>query len=52
MPIWLRNATFKFIQDSINQENEAQNKAYNQASNRGSTNTNLDWANPDKSKLK
>ena len=50
MPIWLRNITFKFIQDSIKQENDAQNKAY--SGNKGNTNTTLDWANPDKSKFK
>ncbi len=50
MPLWLRNITFKFIQDSINQRNEAERKAYE--GSEGNTNTNLDWANPDRSKLK
>jgi hypothetical protein len=49
MPIWLRNITYKFIQDSINQENEANSKA---AGKSNSSNTNLDWVNPDRSKLK
>ena len=31
MPIWLRNITFKFIQDSINHENESIHKAYNKS---------------------
>ena len=48
MPIWLRNITYKFIQDSISQENEAQNKALKKG---GGSTTNLDWANPDKSKI-
>ena len=53
MPIWLRNTTFKFIQDSINQQNEAEKKAYESSNGGQSTvNTNFDWANPDKSKLK
>ena len=50
MPLWLRNITFKFIQDSINQRNEAEKKAYE--GSKGNNNTNLDWANPDRSKLK
>jgi hypothetical protein len=49
MPIWLRNITYKFIQDSINQENEANSKASGKSN---SSNTTLDWVNPDKSKLK
>lgn len=53
MPIWLRNITFKFIQDSINQENEANKKEYDKITpGGGAKNTNLDWAKPDKSKLK
>jgi hypothetical protein len=51
MPIWLRHITFKFIQDSLNQESEAQKEAHNKASGK-SGKTSLDWANPDKSKLK
>ncbi len=50
MPLWLRNITFKFIQDSINQKAEAEKKAYEGSG--GGGNTNLDWANPDRSKLK
>ena len=45
MPVWLRNITFKFIQDSINQENEANKKSSNSG---GSNNTNLDWVPPQK----
>ena len=51
MPIWLRNITFKFIQDSINQENESKNEAYNKSLGK-SDKTTLDWVNPDRSKLK
>lgn len=51
MPIWLRNTTFKFIQDSIDQENKAQQEAYSKSSGKNGKTT-LDWANPDKSKLK
>lgn len=47
MPLWLRNITFKFIQDSINQKNEAERKAHEGSGG----NTNLDWANPDRSKF-
>ena len=50
MPIWLRNTTFKFIQDSIDQENKAQQEAYSKSSGKNGKTT-LDWANPDKSKL-
>jgi len=51
MPVWLRNITFKFIQDSINQETEAKNEAHNKALGK-SGKTTLDWVNPDRSKLK
>ncbi len=51
MPIWLRKITFKFIQDSINQENEAKQEAHNKALGKNGKTT-LDWANPDRSKLK
>jgi len=51
MPIWLRNITFRFIQDSITQENKSQQEAYSKASGKNGKTT-LDWANPDKSKLK
>ena len=50
MPIWLRNITFRFIQDSINQENDAKQEAHNKALGK-SGKTTLDWVNPDKSKL-
>lgn len=50
MPIWLRNTTFKFIQDSIDQENKNKQEAYNKAAGKNGKTT-LDWANPDKSKL-
>ena len=46
MPIWLRNITFKFIQDSINQENNKNNQKPG-----NTTKTTLDWVNPDRSKL-
>lgn len=52
MPIWLRKTTIKFIQDSIDQENEAQRKAAQGTKSGGSNTTNLDWANPDRSKMK
>ena len=51
MPVWLRNITFKFIQDSINQESEAKQEAHNKAAGKNGKTT-LDWANPDRSKLK
>jgi hypothetical protein len=51
MPIWLRNITFRFIQDSIDQENKSKQEAYDKASSKNGKTT-LDWANPDKSKLK
>jgi hypothetical protein len=47
MPIWLRNTTYNFIINSINQENEAQKQSMGKSTNKVS----LDWANPDKSKL-
>jgi len=50
MPVWLRNITFKFIQDSINQENKTQEEAHSKATNK-SGKTTLDWVNPDKSKF-
>ena len=49
MPLWLRNITYKFIQDSISQKNDAEKKAYEGSGSGG--NTNLDWANPDRSKF-
>lgn len=53
MPIWLRNITFKFIQDSITQQNEAEKKAYESTQGgKNTVNTNFDWAKPNKSKLK
>lgn len=48
MPIWLRNATYRFISDSIQNENEAQNKSIKKGN---STKTTLDWVNPDRSKF-
>ena len=43
MPIWLRNITHRFISESINQENEAQQKAYKGASNsKGKSNSTTD----------
>jgi hypothetical protein len=47
MPIWLRNTTYKFISDSIDEENKARNKNYN--NNSGTTQ--LDWANPEAAKV-
>jgi len=47
MPIWLRNTTYNFISNSINQENEAQKQSMGKSTNKVS----LDWANPNKSKL-
>ena len=48
MPIWLRNTTYKFISDSISEENKAKNKAYNGYT---SGTTQLDWANPEAAKI-
>jgi hypothetical protein len=48
MPIWLRNITHRFISESINQENEAQQKANKGSSNsKGKSNstTNIDLNN-------
>jgi len=33
MPIWLRNFTFKKLEEYYNKQNEAQNKANNQLKN-------------------
>lgn len=49
MPVWLRNITHRFIVESINQENEAQQKAYNSASGgkgKSTSTTNIDLNNP------
>jgi len=49
MPIWLRNITHRFIIESINQENEAQQKAYKGASNskgKSTSTTDIDLNNP------
>jgi hypothetical protein len=51
MPIWLRSITYKFISDSIDQESKSKQEAHNKALGK-SGKTTLDWANPDKSKLK
>ena len=51
MPIWLRTITFRFIQDSLDPENKAKQDAYDKSSGKNGKTT-LDWANPDKSKLK
>jgi hypothetical protein len=48
MPIWLRRITFKFTQDSINQEAKEKNKS---SGNNNSEKTTLDWVNPDRSKF-
>ena len=53
MPIWLRNITYKFIGDSIAQENDANKQATEKITpGGGARNTNLDWVNPDRSKIK
>jgi hypothetical protein len=46
MPIWLRNATFRFIADSISKENEAQEKAITK--NKPGGKETLDWVQPKK----
>lgn len=49
MPVWLRNITHRFIIESINQENEAQQKAYSGASKgkgKSTSTTNIDLNNP------
>jgi hypothetical protein len=43
MPIWLRNATYNFIIESVKTENDANNKAINQSTG---NKTKLDMANP------
>lgn len=48
MPVWLRNATYKFIEESIDQENKANEKAIKSSD---SSQVNLDWSNPDKTKV-
>lgn len=48
-PIWLRKVTHQFISEYIDTENNAKNG--NSTSN-GSSNTDIDWVNPDKSKFK
>jgi len=48
MPIWLRRITFKFTQDSIDQEEKNKNNA---SGNNNSGKTTLDWVNPDRSKF-
>lgn len=53
MPIWLRNTTFNFINESIKRQNDAEQEAVSKAQGKGAPNvTNFDWAKPDKSKLK
>ena len=49
-PIWLRNVTHKFIEEYTIKEKEAQSGT-GTTTNNGTSNTDLDWANPDKSKL-
>lgn len=46
MPVWLRNVTYKFIADSIDNENKA-NDEYNQ----DSTSSKIDFSDPDKAKV-
>ena len=53
MPIWLRNATFRFIEDSLTREVEAKKQAYaksNPKSNQSVTSMQLD--KPNRSALK
>src|SRR6056300_1721658 len=53
MPIWLRKATFNFINESIKRQSDAEQEAINKTQSKGSPNvTNFDWAKPDKNKLK
>lgn len=53
MPIWLRKATFNFINESIKRQSDAEKEAINKTQSKGSPNvTNFDWAKPDKNKLK
>ena len=51
MPVWLRKLTYNLIQNSIDQENKQQKESYEKSLGKTSKTT-LDWANPDKSKLK
>ncbi len=49
MPVWLRNITHRFISESINQENEAQQKSYKGAPNskgKSTSTTDIDLNNP------
>ena len=49
MPVWLRNITYKFISESVNQENEAQQKSHSGASNskgKSASTTNIDLNTP------
>lgn len=49
MPVWLRNITHRFISESINQENEAQQKSYNSVSKgkgKSTSTTDIDLNNP------
>lgn len=53
MPIWLRNTTFNFINESIKRQSDAEKEAVSKSQGKGAPNvTNFDWAKPDKSKLK
>lgn len=48
MPIWLRNATFRFIEDSLTREDEAKKQAYTKSdpkSNKSVTSMQLDKPN-------
>jgi hypothetical protein len=49
MPIWLRHFTLQKISDQHDKEKNAMRKAKNKSSKSG--NTNIDFANPDRSKL-
>jgi hypothetical protein len=48
MPIWLRNATYRFIEDSLTREEEAKKQAYAKSdpkSNKSVTSMELDKPN-------
>jgi len=49
MPVWLRNITYQFIGESVNQENEAQQKSHSGASSskgKSTSTTNIDLNTP------
>ena len=53
MPIWLRNATFRFIEDSITREEEAKKQAYAKSDPKSNKSvTSMEFDKPNKNVLK